>query len=86
MWIFSSRILNNAIGSKPKSGQTRSLQLTTKKHTILYNDNLRNIRSNTIVTTRVEEGEGRGEGVLKLRNAGCLLYVLLLTTRCFSYQ
>ena len=49
---------------------------------------MRNIRSNTIVKKGWEEGEGmgKGEGVLKLKNAGCLLYFLLLTTKCFSYQ
>ena len=85
--FFSSGKLNKTIGTTEKvcRSHSKSLQLTTTKNIILiiYN-NMKNIRSNEIVTNRGWE-EGEGEGVLKLRNTKCLLYILLLITRCFYY-
>ena len=63
---------------EPKPWQTRNLQTQQKYYEI-------NIRDRYQIRLLENIGEGKidGEGELKLRNIGCLLNILLLTTGFF---
>ena len=83
-FFFWKNIQGRRLGRniKPKPWQSRNLQLIKQKY---YEGNK---TSTTIVTDEGwEQGVGTGGegGVLQMKTAGCLLYILLLTTRCFYY-